>query len=189
VYAVRQTGRIRAWWKAIPLRRMCAPPPDRRRVILRGHPDIQAQRDRIGNPERATVSRATASTRLLHACQYAAGRCCRAAAAPRPSRQRRRRTIGCIGRLDFHGPLAAAAEDAQHVTLNFRKTSSPLLGCGRGGARVFEYRYPVFRREGRIRSRRGWARPPSGCCRQFFHLLRGRHAPTRRVDRSFLIRT
>ena len=118
VYAVRQTGRIRAWWKAIPLRRMCAPPPDRRRVILRGHPDIQAQRDRIGNPERATASRMPANTRLLHACRCAAGRCCRAAAAPRPSRQRRRRTIGWHRPFGFprsarSGGRRRAARDAE----------------------------------------------------------------------------
>ncbi len=44
----------------------------------------------------------------------------------------------CIGGLDFDGPLAATAGDAQHVTLNFRKKSLPLLGRGRCGARVFE---------------------------------------------------
>ena len=54
----------------------------------------------------------------------------------------------CIGGLDFHGPLAAAARDAQHVALDFRKTSLPYLGPGRAGARVFEYRFPVFGREG-----------------------------------------
>ena len=64
----------------------------------------------------------------------------------------------CIGGLDFHGPLAAAAGDAQHVALNLGKTSLPHLGPGRVGARVFEYRFPVFRREGRIRSRSGGSR-------------------------------
>ena len=44
----------------------------------------------------------------------------------------------CIGGLDFDGPLAAAAGDAQYVALNFRKTSRPHLGFGRIGARVFE---------------------------------------------------
>ena len=43
-----------------------------------------------------------------------------------------------IGRLDFHGPLAAAAGDAQHVALNFGKTSLPRFGPCRPGARVFE---------------------------------------------------
>jgi hypothetical protein len=41
----------------------------------------------------------------------------------------------CIGGLDFHGPLAAAAGDAQHVALNLGKTSLPHLGPGRIGAR------------------------------------------------------
>src|SRR3954465_6173424 len=59
----------------------------------------------------------------------------------------------CIGGLDFDGPFAAAAGDAEHVALNFRKTSLPHLGPGRAGAWVFEYRFPVFGREGRIRSR------------------------------------
>ena len=44
----------------------------------------------------------------------------------------------CIGGLDFHGPLAAAAGDAQHVALNFGKTSLPQLGSGHIGARVLE---------------------------------------------------
>src|SRR3954471_23329101 len=59
----------------------------------------------------------------------------------------------CIGGLDFDCPLAATAGDAQHVTLDFRKTSQPYLGPVARGARVFEYRFPVFGREGRIRSR------------------------------------
>jgi len=63
----------------------------------------------------------------------------------------------CIGGLDFHGPLAATAGDAQHVALNLGKTSLPQLGSGRIGARVFEDRFPIFRREGRIRSRSLWA--------------------------------
>src|ERR1700722_3878840 len=56
----------------------------------------------------------------------------------------------CIGSLDFHGSLAAAAGHAQYVTLNFRKTSLPHPGPGRAGTRVFEYRFPVFGRERRI---------------------------------------
>lgn len=46
------------------------------------------------DPERARTSRTPASTRLLHACRCAAGRWCRATAAPRPSRPRSRHTIG-----------------------------------------------------------------------------------------------
>lgn len=42
-----------------------------------------------------------------------------------------------IGGLNFHGPLAAAAGDAQYVALNFRKALLPSLGHGRAGARVF----------------------------------------------------
>ena len=64
----------------------------------------------------------------------------------------------CIGGLDFDGPLAATAGDAQHVALNLGKTSQPYLGPGRAGARVFEDRFPVFGREGRIRSRSGGPR-------------------------------
>src|ERR1700722_15274496 len=80
----------------------------------------------------------------------------------------------CIGSLDFHGPLAATAGNAQYVALNFRKTSLPHLRPGRAGARVFEYRFPVFRREGRIRSRGGGATPTGGFNGQFLHLLWGR---------------
>jgi hypothetical protein len=43
----------------------------------------------------------------------------------------------CIGGLNYHGPLAAAAADAQDVALDFRKTSLPHLGPGRAGARSF----------------------------------------------------
>jgi hypothetical protein len=84
-----------------------------------------------------------------------------------------------IGGLDFHGPLTAAAGDAQDLALNFRKRSLPHLGPGRAGARVFEYRFPVFGREGRIRSRSGGARPTGGFSGQFLHLFWGRHAPAR----------
>jgi hypothetical protein len=83
----------------------------------------------------------------------------------------------CIGGPDFDGPLAAAAGDAQHVTLNFRKTSQPYLGLGRASARVFKDRCPVFGQEGRIRSRSGAAPPADAFSGQLFHLLRGRHAP------------
>ena len=58
----------------------------------------------------------------------------------------------CIRRLDFHGPLAAAAGDTRDVALNFGQTSLPHLGPGRARARVFEYRFPIFGREGRIQS-------------------------------------
>ena len=85
----------------------------------------------------------------------------------------------CIGGLDFHDPLAAAAGDAQDVALNFRKTALPRLGPGRAGARVFEDRFPVFGREGCTRSRSRRARPAGGFCDHFFYLLRGRHAPAR----------
>ena len=85
----------------------------------------------------------------------------------------------CIGGLDFHGPLAAAAADAQDMALDFRKTSLPHLGPGRAGARVVQDRFPVFGRQGRIRSRSGGARSAGGFSGQFFHLLWGRHAPAR----------
>src|SRR5882757_7123465 len=85
----------------------------------------------------------------------------------------------CIGGLDFHGPLAATAGDAQHVALNLGKTSLPQLGSGCIGARVFEDRFPIFRREGSIRSRGGGAPPADGFSGQLFHLLWGRHAPVR----------
>ena len=61
----------------------------------------------------------------------------------------------CIGGLDFHGSLAAAAGDAQHVALNFQKTSLSHLGAVGLGPRVFEHRIPIFGGEGRIRRRSG----------------------------------
>lgn len=84
-----------------------------------------------------------------------------------------------IGRLYFHGPLAAAAGDAQHVAVDFRKTSLSGLGHGRAGARVFEDRFPIFGRERGVRTRTGWRPSTVGFSGQFFHLLRGRHAPAR----------
>ncbi len=61
-----------------------------------------------------------------------------------------------IGSLDFHGPLAAAAGDAQHVALNFGKTSLPHLGCrSRRRDGSLSTAFPVFRREARVRSRGG----------------------------------
>jgi hypothetical protein len=85
----------------------------------------------------------------------------------------------CIGGLDFHGPLAATAGDAQHVALNFGKTSLPQLGSGCIGARVFEDRFPIFRREGSIRSRSAGSPTAGGLSGQLFVLLWGRHAPAR----------
>src|SRR5438876_1261010 len=68
----------------------------------------------------------------------------------------------CVGGPDFHGPLAAAAGDPQHVALNFGKTPLPHLGSGRIGARVFKDRFPIFGREGSIRSRSGGAPSADG---------------------------
>jgi hypothetical protein len=48
-----------------------------------------------------------------------------------------------IGRLDFYRPLATTAGDAKHVALNLGATL-PHLGTGVAGARVVEYRFPVF---------------------------------------------
>ena len=70
----------------------------RRGVILRRHPDIQAQ-TKLGAA--GYVISIPASTRLLRACRCAAGRCCRAAAARRPSRPRCRHTIGLHRRSGF----------------------------------------------------------------------------------------
>jgi hypothetical protein len=69
--------------------------------------------------------------------------------------------------------------DAQHVALNLGKTSLPQLGSGRIGARVFEDRFPIFRREWSIRRRSGGVRPTGGFGGQLFHLHWGRHAPAR----------
>lgn len=57
------------------------------------------------------------------------------------------------------------------MALNLAQTSLPHLGSGRIGARVFEDRFPIFRREGRIRSRSGGAPLADGFSGQFFHLL------------------
>jgi hypothetical protein len=68
----------------------------------------------------------------------------------------------CIGGLDFHGPLAATAADAQDVALNFRETSLPNLDLRRAGARVFEHRFPISVGQGRIRIRSSSRIWPSG---------------------------
>jgi hypothetical protein len=74
------------------------------------------------------------------------------------------------------------------VTLNFRTTPLPNLSPGRAGRRErLKDRFPVFGREGRIRSRGGADRPRGGCCGQFFHLLRGSAYASSRVDRSFRV--
>lgn len=57
-----------------------------RGVVFWGHPDIQAQRDRIGNPVRVRAPRTPASTRLPRVSRCAAGRCRPAAAGRHPSR-------------------------------------------------------------------------------------------------------
>jgi hypothetical protein len=93
-----------------------------------------------------------------------------------------------IGSLDFHRSLAAAAGNAQDVLLHFRKTSLSHLSAGRAGAGAFEYRFPVFSREGRIRSRRGDWRTGSFDS-QFFDLFWGWHAPARGSVGHFRIRT
>ena len=60
-----------------------------------------------------------------------------------------------VGGLDFHGPLAPPAGDAQDVALNFGEAPLTHLGPRRAGATVFEYRLPVFVWERRIWSRSG----------------------------------
>jgi hypothetical protein len=79
----------------------------------------------------------------------------------------------CIRGLDFHASLAAAAGDAQHVTLNFRKTSLPNLGRHRASARVFEYRFPVFGGQGRIRTRSGGGAGPRAASAASFSICFG----------------
>ena len=37
----------------------------------------------------------------------------------------------CVNGLDFHGPLATAARDAQYMALDLGKTLLPHLGAGR----------------------------------------------------------
>ena len=46
------------------------------------------------------------------------------------------------------------------MTLNLCKRSLPHLGAVGAGARVLEHRFPIFRGEGRIRSRIGGRWPP-----------------------------
>lgn len=110
-------------------------PRQGRGVIFRGHPDIQAQRDRIGNPSRVRVSRTPASTHPLRASRCAAGRCRPAAAGRHPSRAHSGRIAEPHRRSGFRS-IAAAAVDAQHVALNFREVFLAQLGAGHGGAGV-----------------------------------------------------
>jgi hypothetical protein len=65
-------------------------------VILRGHPDLQALRDRI-----ACGTGYDASNAGQQPSSCAAGRCCRATAAPRPSKARCHQTIGLHRRSGF----------------------------------------------------------------------------------------
>ena len=60
-----------------------------------------------------------------------------------------------VGGLDFHGPLAPPAGNAQDVALNVGQAPLTHLGPRRAGATVSQYRLPVFIGERRIRSRGG----------------------------------
>jgi hypothetical protein len=80
--------------------------------------------------------------------------------------------------LDFYGPLAAAAGDTQHMTLDLRQLSFSDPDAV-AGARILEQRVPVFGRRRRIRSRSGGRRTPGRFGGQFFHLFDVRHAPAR----------
>lgn len=150
-----------------------------RRVILRGHPHIQ--RTEIGSAIRSELRRLERRPTPVFFMPASA---LQAGAVEQPLRNVLPNRVAAIqtdriGGLDFHGPLAAAAGDAHYVTLNFGKTSPPHLGPGRIGARVFEYRFPIFSRKGRLLSRRGGVPPTGGFSGQFFRLLWGRHAPAR----------
>ena len=80
--------------------------------------------------------------------------------------------------LDFHGPLAAPAGDAQHVVLDFRQLSLSHPNAV-SGARVLEQRLPIFGRKCFVWSRRWDRRPPGGLGGQFFYLFGCWHAPAR----------
>ena len=60
-----------------------------------------------------------------------------------------------VGGLDFHGPLAPPAGNAQDVALNVGQAPLTHLGPRRAGATVSQYRLPVFVWERRIWSRSG----------------------------------
>ena len=64
-----------------------------------------------------------------------------------------------VGGLDFHGPLAPPAGNAQDVALNVGQAPLTHLGPRRAGATVSQYRLPVFVWERRIWSRSGARRP------------------------------
>lgn len=148
-------------------------------MILRGHLDIQAQRDRIGDQRGLwRLERWPAPVFFISAGALLAGIVEQPLRDVLPDRVVAIQS-DCIGSLDFYGSLAAATGDAEHVALNFRKTSLSQLGPGRAGARIFEYQFPIFGRERRIRSHSCGSRPSGGFSGKFFHLLRGRHAPAR----------
>jgi len=137
-----------------------------------GHPSA----DKLGVQARSC--QIPASTRLLRVFRCAAGRCCRAAAARRPSRPRCRHTIGLHRRSGFHGPLAATAGNAQHVALISHKSrcaASGLRSHRREGLELTDSKYSAGRgASGAQRGKIGLRAASSG---QLFHLLWVRHAP------------
>ena len=93
------------WPSRVPCRAPSPEPCDRRRTAALGdtsgpseHPGAKRSDRRSGA---ATAPRTPASSRLLHACPCAAGRCCRAAAVRRPSRPRCRHIVGRHRRSGF----------------------------------------------------------------------------------------
>ena|GEM_PF-7060705 len=95
-------------------------------MIFRGHPDIQALRDRIGNREKLRrLERRPAPVFFMPAGALLAGVVEQSLRHVLPKRVATIQS-DCIGLLDFHGPLAASAGDTQDMALNFGKPQGPI---------------------------------------------------------------
>src|ERR1700722_2863889 len=99
-------------------------------------------------------SRTPASTRLLRTCRCVVGMCRSGAAARHLSDGVAAEEADSIHGLNFHGPLAAPAGDAQHVVLDFRQLSLSHPNAV-SGASVLEQRLPIFGRKRFVWSRGG----------------------------------
>ena len=157
--------------------------------ISRASAARQAKRDRIGNPERATAPRTSASTRLLRVFRCVPGRYCRAAAARRPSRLRWRHTSAQRQRSGF--PRSARSGGTRCAVHGAGSRRDVAAAPGRRSRRREGLSVPIPSiRPGGAHPEPQWGlRATSRFIGQFFHLFRGRHAPARGSVGHFRIRT
>jgi hypothetical protein len=113
-------------------------------VIFRGHPDIQALRNRIGKSGAGLSRSETRPTSVFFVPAGALLACIiKQPLGDVPPNCVATIKSDRIDGLDFHGPLAAAAGHAQHVALDFRQLSLSHPNIV-GSAGILEKRIPIF---------------------------------------------